>query len=200
MGVLTDFFVASEDELKSAFRGWAKPLPLLDDFIVKQGLNPFTGKMFVFRTRIPHGSLEASPDAIAHAKFHHLPWIDQKGLSSMDVVLLTEVVMDWDHDNAKSEIHGRIYAGPEGTEQLLFELPPPFVARLAATTAESYATLTSRWASKIRADAATIPNPRRKEMELGRPDSEWVTRLSEIARLAKVATESHRAMFMWICP
>ena len=36
-------FVAKPDELSRAFPGWARPLPLLDQFVVRTERNPFTG-------------------------------------------------------------------------------------------------------------------------------------------------------------
>jgi hypothetical protein len=200
MGVLTDFFVATEDERARAFRGWTKPAPLLDEFIVIQVKNPFTGAMSTKRTRVPPGCHEPEPDAVASGNFHDLPWIAQKGISTVEVARLAEVVMDWDRDNARSEIEGRFYAGPPDTEQSLNELPVPFVARLAASSPEQCSTFGARWAEMVRADAGTIKSPTIRESQQSRPDSEFVERVSELVKLARTATESGRGMYMWMCP
>jgi hypothetical protein len=128
-----------------------------------------------------------------------LPWIDQKGISSGDLLVLAEVLMDWDGDNANSEINGRAYAGPPDTEQALLEVPPVLVARLAELSPDECATFGASWSAKFRAEAAKIKKSFVRERELARPESEWITRLSELAKLAKVAAQPGRKMFMWMC-
>ena len=41
MGMLTDFFVASPDELRNVFSGW---LPVADKPTMREFVNPFTGQ------------------------------------------------------------------------------------------------------------------------------------------------------------
>jgi hypothetical protein len=86
------------------------------------------------------------------------------------------------------------------TEQCVLELPAVLVARLAALSSEQCSTCGARWASKFRSEAEGIGNAHARERELASPESEWVSRLSELSRLAKVAAESRRGMFMWMCP
>src|SRR5262245_30394144 len=188
MGVLTDFFVASDDEMSIAFRGWAKPAPLLDEFVTRMGKNPFTGQMVELRSRRSPMQPEPAPGAVERGNYQRLPWIDQKGISTLELAHLAEIVMDWDHDYAFEEINGRMYYGPDGTSECVFELPAPFVERLAATSTEQHATLGARWAETERTKAATIKNEYTRERALARPDSEWIERLAALAKLAKVAT------------
>jgi hypothetical protein len=173
---------------------------LLDEFVSKTVTNPFTRTEIRVRTRIPDIQPEAAPDAVEDADFRHLPWIDQKGMSSLDLMHLARALLDWAPDDASSEIHGRTFQGPPSTEVVVLEVPPIFVERLAALSPAEYATYGARWAARFREDAATILDEHTRDRELARHDSEWVARVSEIAGLAKQATASRRAMYMWSSP
>jgi hypothetical protein len=132
--MLTDFFVASSSELESVFHGWARPAPLLDDFVTRTIRNPFTRVTTTVRSRIPDSQPEAAPGAIENPDVSSFDLLDQKGLSITDLVMLARALMDWEEDNASSEIKGRIFAGPPEAEGVLVELPEALTKRLAILT------------------------------------------------------------------
>src|SRR5260370_20194808 len=156
MGVLTDFFIASDAELDRTFRGWAKPAPLLKEFVTRTVRNPFTGAETQIRSRIPVAQPEPAPDAKENPDLRLLPRLDQKGMSTHDLVLLASVLMAWESDLADSEINGRMLAGPPTTEVSVFDGPAQLVGRLAELTAAERDVYGVQWANRSRSESAQI--------------------------------------------
>jgi len=200
MGVLTDFFIASRAEVESVFRGWAAPLPLLDEFVVGTVLNPFTGEVTTVRSRIPEETVRVSLDAEDQPDVGRFALLDQKGLSMTDLVALSRAALAWDEDTANSEIHGRVFAGPLEASGILHEVPDTLTIQLAATTREECAGLASRWAALFREDAATITHATTRAHMLARDDSEWAARLVKLVELARLAVGSSKKLYMWMTP
>lgn len=195
---LADLFLATDDEIATAFPGWQRPAPLLDQFVTTTRSNPFTGTATTIRTLIPAEQPEPDPDAAADGDFRHLPRIDQKGLSTIEVISLASVVMGWDADRSDSEVHGRLFIGPPDAEVWLCQISPALVARLAELGPDQCSALGTAWSSHRRADAATIPNKVIRNLLMARPDSEWIARLSEISNLARRGSSEGRSMFLWM--
>ncbi len=200
MGVLTDFFIASPEELRAVFRGWASPAPLLDEFVERTGMNPFTGAETVIRSRISDERVDADPDAEVEPDTTRFSLLDQKGLSTNDLVALSRAALDWDTDTASSEIYGRVFSGPEDAIGVLLEIPGSLTTRLAALTKSEHESIASRWAALFREDAATIEHPGIRAHRLERPNAEWAGRLAQLAELARDAIKNSRTMYMWMTP
>jgi hypothetical protein len=61
----------------------------LDEFVTKTVKNPFTGEFLrTIRTLISDEQPEADPDAVEYGDFRKLPWMDQKGIYTVDLVSL----------------------------------------------------------------------------------------------------------------
>ncbi len=183
MGVLTDFFIATDAELFATFRGWKRPAPLLDECITMTAVNPFTGKSQTIRTRISPEQPAADGDAVIDPDFRAMPWIDQKGIQTVQVVELATILLGWDADQSDCEIHGRIFNGPEEASAVLCEMPPALVARLADLHSDDVERLGREWSD-----------------QMSEPDAESISRLSELSGLAKRAIAGSRGMFLWMSP
>jgi hypothetical protein len=199
MGVLTDFFIANDQELSEVCRGWKRPAPVMGHFRTFEAINPFTGQPLTGRTRSNPDQPMPDPDAVTDCDFSSLPSINQKGILTGEIANLASVLMDWDYENASEEVHGRALVGPR-CEQTVCEMHPEILARLAALSPEEITRYGTDWSNRQREEAKTIENDYWRQQELGRPDSEWISRLTEIASLAKQAVASSRSMFMWMCP
>jgi hypothetical protein len=190
-------FVATPDELSRAFVGWARPLPLLDEFVTRAERNPFTGKQKSVRTRVPDSTPRAAPDALAQPDLARFELLGRKGLSPVDVVTCGRAVLDWDEDNARSEVYGRIFAGPPAATGVLLEVPPALTARLAALSPADSKVAATRWAALFKEDAATIQDVTTRQHFLSLPDSEFVAPLGDLAKVARKALAASRPMFLW---
>jgi hypothetical protein len=197
MGVLTDFFIANDAELNAACHGWKRPAPLLDEFRTFTAINPFTQRPMEIRTRANPDQPGADLDAVTHCDFRNLPWIAQKGIMDTEVALLTSALLAWDQEKADEEIRGRILIGPP-CEEVVFEIHPALLKRLAELSADECVRYGAEWCKRHREDAMTIPSESARERALARPETEWTSRLTEIASLAKSAIRDGRSMFMWI--
>jgi hypothetical protein len=188
MGVLTDFFIANEEEMNTVCHGWKKPAPLLDEYRTVTATNPFIQTQTTIRTRANPNQPEADEDAVLACEFRHLPWIAQKGILTTEVAELACVLKVWDEERAHEEVHGRVLIGPMDAEETVIQVHPTLLERLATLSSEECARCGAEWAKVRRAN------------EPAGPDSDWITRVSEIAALAKRAVDDRRDMYMWICP
>ena len=197
MGVQTDLFLAAASEVEAAFPGWRRPAPLLPDFVTRTVRNPFTGEQLTIRSRIPEDKIEPDDDATDRPHLERFQLVDQKRLSTVNLAQLASALLDWDHDNASCEIHGRTFAGPPDTGVLL-ELPRALMGRLAALTRDDCETLGRAWATLFREDAASIKADFIRQHELARPDSEWIGRLVDLTHLAQQARATTKDIYVWI--
>jgi hypothetical protein len=201
VGVVNAYlFVATADELSGVFTGWARPFPLLDHFVVRTERNPFTRKEKSVRTRVPDAALRPAPDAVAAPDLKKFDPLGRKGLEPLDVQTVGRALLDWDEDNASSEISGRFFAGPPEAHGVLLEVPPALTARLADLSPNDFPRVATKWAALFRTDAATVQSDTVRQQLLSTPDSVFVTKLSDLASVARKAASSSRTMFLWTLP
>jgi hypothetical protein len=193
-----DFFLAASHELAVALRGWKRASPLLTEPITVTVTNPYTKESRRVRTWIDDQLPVAEDGAAASADLRALPWIDQKGIMTTDLVDLAAVVMQWDLDRADSEVHGRLLEGPGDARAAVCELPPLLLARLAAAAPAELARYGRGWAATRRRydDGVGLAGDYTLKREPARLDSQWITRLHAIAELARRAVAEDRGMFL----
>jgi len=88
MGILTDFFVANEQQLGAVFTGW---LRVADKPIEREVKNPFTGQMQTSREWPPLGPIgEGELADIPNIK--RLPHAEWKGIDPVKLASLNEIL------------------------------------------------------------------------------------------------------------
>jgi hypothetical protein len=192
MGVLTDFFRASESDLRATYREWKVPL---DAHIRRQGLNPFT-KEPVLMT-----SWDPNPEEIVEdrgAAGPPSPSIDMRGLGHTEVASLIAIVHD-----ASKEVEERFYRpaliGPEDGPWIN-ELPMAFVAKLATLDDAVMTRVAEAWSGVQRADIEGIPNAHTREhMLAARTTPYWSEVLRELVTFARATVAEGKHMYMWVC-
>ena len=190
-------FIASAEELSTAFSGWARPLPLLDHFVTRTELNPFTQEPKTVRTRIPDATLMPARNAVAKPDLARFELLGRKGLDPLDLGTVGRALLEWDEDTAHSEISGRFFVGPPDANGVLLEVPPALNARLAQLSPTDFDRVATRWADFFRKDVATIQSLAVREELLSTPNSSFVARLFDLTKVARRAVSSSRAMFLW---
>jgi hypothetical protein len=199
MGVLTDFFIASDEEFKRVLRGWKRAAPLLDTPQVRTATNPFTGKPVTIRSRHDPASERADLDAVVDPDLSSLPRIDLTGTDPTNIAALAELLLSWDEQSAMDEVMGRSVSGPADTEQCVWELPSVLTLRLAELSESDIEQHGVLWSKKHQQQAMTIKNEWMRNYELSIPDSLWIERLQKLAELARLARDSNWRMYLWMC-
>lgn len=194
---LTNVFLATDEEIARTLRGWKRAATLLPDFVERTVVNPFTREQLTIRTLVSDEQPEPDPDAVIDPALD-LPFLDQKGLDVLQIVFLGRVLLGWDQDRANSEILGRFVHGPLDAEVSVVELPPSLVLHLAALPPESIAGDGRRWAEVCLADYATVPGEAVRRALLTTPPETWISRLGDIAALAREARG--RGLYLWMTP
>jgi hypothetical protein len=83
---------------------------------------------------------------------------------------------------------------------VLLEVPPALTARLADLSPNDFPRVATKWAALFRTDAATVQSDTVRQQLLSTPDSVFVTKLSDLASVARKAASSSRTMFLWTLP
>lgn len=199
MGILAEFFIASDDEFARVFRGWKRAAPLLDTPRTFEVVNPFTGKPMTCQSRSNPDSPEADADAIRDPDFHQLPWIGLKGMLPTDIANLAEGLLGWDDQRAQDEVMGRQVSGPNETEQFVTEMPAELTASLAGLNERQIEAQGKIWSQRQAQEAIAIEDESTRNSLLNIPASVWVEALQKLADLAKQAHATNRRMYLWNC-
>ena len=181
MGVLTDFFLASPEELRAACRGWKEPLATR---VKRQGVNPFTKKPMEILTTAPDEPFAA--DTVRHLDLSRFHPVDLKGLGTSDMEELMRVALGASDEEARAVYDIAIH-GPPDTDEMILCVPPALVARLARMSPTDIAGCGGRWHEVFESG---LRSP-------GERASDYLTPLVELARRAM---SENRQMFMWMCP
>jgi len=176
MGVLTDFFVASAEELRAACRGWKEPLPTP---VKRQTLHPFTKRPMEIMTTGPDPGEPFDPDTVRSPDLSPFRPVDFKGLGTTEMEDLMRAALDATDEQVNAVYDTALYGPPE-TEQLIFRVPPPLVERLAGMSPRDLEACGKRWNALV----GDEPGP-------------YLAPLAELARKAK---SENRQLYMWICP
>lgn len=198
MGVLTDFFIVSDEEFERVFRGWKRAAPLLDAPRTLIGINPFTGESISVASRAKPASPKADADATLDPDFHQLPWIDLRGLFPTDIANLAEGLLGWDSQTANDEVLDRSVNGPKDTEQSVTEMPAELTARLAELDEQQIQHQGKLWSKRQAQDAMKIQDEGTRNSLLSIPESSWTEALQELADLAQQAKSTNRRMYLWM--
>jgi hypothetical protein len=151
MGLLTDFFVASESEIASTFPGW---LPCSAEDCIKKDQNTHPPKPKGFLTRLksffsfkqpvaPETQLEndtPSPDITVFPHFCY------KRIDILKLGTLFEILTGINNEDAFVQIEDTSLAEPENGEQVLFRLPDTFTNALANISETEIEIVTKKWA------------------------------------------------------
>jgi hypothetical protein len=190
-----DFFLATAEELGAVLPGWKRPAPLLSRPVTMTVTNLSSRRSKEIRTWVAGELPTADEDAVAAADFRGLPWIDQRGLLTPDVVELASIVMRWELDRADSEIHGRLLAGPPHATAAVSEVPPALVGRLARLSPRELARHAREWAARDAGEPAPVAGALALRCDSW-PGSERTARLSALSTLARRAIADGRDMFL----
>ena len=192
MGVLTDFFAASMSDLERVLPGWQLPPPPLPEPIVVHGVNPFTKKPVLIRTRrnrerIPPPDPSADPCPNVSA----LPNVQCKSLLPDKLAIIFSVMAALDTEVATDLVLCGDLVGPPETEIAVLRLPSAFTSALASATNE-----------KLERAAQAIQNVEAAEFgESAKGSASDLTRiLTELRGLANQCMSANAGLFVWICP
>jgi hypothetical protein len=119
MGVLTDFFVASAEELRAACRGWKEPLPAP---VKRQALHPFTKQPMEIMTTGPDPGEPFHPDTVRNPDLSPFRPVDLKGLGTAEMEDLMRAALDATDEQADAVYDTALYGPPE-TGQHIFGSP-----------------------------------------------------------------------------
>jgi hypothetical protein len=192
---LTDFFLATPDELRRACSGWPAPL---DAPRVETRTNPFTKKPVVVRDWTPHDAdfsrSTLAPDCTA------FPSIDVKGIGVAEVRFLVSAALDVDQARARELDRPPLIAPPE-CESALCEVPGDLVRRLASADSNALDAIAQKWDALERADIAGIEDKRTREAMLAeRTLAYWKSALAAVAAVARQAAAEKKGLYYWMSP
>lgn len=190
MGVLTDFFLATEAELRAHYPAWRVPLAEPKRAPMK---NPFTGETVEAVVWDPEPD---SPVEDPGPPGPPSPSIDMKGLGLTSVCSLLEIVCGGGKD-VEERFYRLALIGPE-EGPWINALPSPFAAKLASLDAAGLARVAASWTAVEQADLAGIENePTRARMLASHDARHWREVLDELAAFARLAVAQGRDMYVW---
>ncbi|HEY3816843.1 MAG TPA: hypothetical protein VGL81_06725 [Polyangiaceae bacterium] len=186
---LTDFFLASVEELRAACRGWKEPLATP---VIRRGTNPFTKKPIEIRTTAPDPGEPFPADAVLHVDLSRLHRVDLKGLGTVEMEHLMRTTLGAADEDVRALYDPPLW-GPPATDETVLRVPPALVQHLARMSETELAACGDRWTAAVRGgmDAHGLE---RFARDLRR---DYLFPLSELARRA---VAENRQMFMWMAP
>jgi hypothetical protein len=174
---LTDFFLASMQELRAACPGWKDPLP---QPVKRQSVNPFTRQPMEFMSCAPDEAEPFDPGAAERANLTGLHRVDLKGLGTAEMEELVRVVLEGPEQHAANVYDTPLYGPPGDSDEVIFRMPTALIDRLARMDDTAVADYLERWNEAV-----------------GHDLSEYLAALTELARKG---VAENRQVFMWICP
>lgn len=141
MGILTDFFVANDQQLAAVFTGW---LRVADEPVERQVKNPFTGQMQISREWLPQdpvgeGELADIPNI---RQLPHVEWkgIDPVKLATLNELLTGKSVSETLHDFIKPAL-----VHPTNDETSLHEVPRSLTVATQALSDDDLQNIAVKW-------------------------------------------------------
>jgi|GEM_PF-5954643 len=133
MGVLTDFFAATPEQLLAAFPDWSPvdPSPKMGE--EREVPNPFKpGEMMIVKAQPKWEPLPRPPGITPTDGYQHLPHICFKNLDHIGLSVLSEQLSVLIYDDCMAQISEPALL-PQGgeSEAMLNQLPPPLTLALA---------------------------------------------------------------------
>jgi hypothetical protein len=189
MGVLTDLFVAFNEELRAAFpsRVTVKPEP-----IVREARNPFTGKVVRTKEWVPAEPFPTMSASVGsqmkyeREAFLSLPHLECKGLDPIMLAALWTVLQGGDlHDHMDSITRPALLA-PGDPDDWLYQLPDGLVSALEPLPASTVVEVASQWSKVEEFKASNWRADDGREV------------LLVLTELARKAINSQRSMYLWV--
>lgn len=178
MSVMTEYFVATDDEVGQAFAGW------------RWG----TGS-------IPPPSATAAVAApVAVPNLARFPRVTLPGVSPAELVTLREAVGDVDIEAGEQLLRPLVLAPPIANRtQWLHRLPDAFVAALSAMETDELTEVGRQWARLERARIADIADDAVRASRLAHHRERfWQDMLAELAVLSDLAVHRRKSIFLYI--
>jgi len=178
MSVVTEYFVASDDEVGATFAGW------------QWGNGSIPPPSATARTEQP----VETPNLSRFAR------VTLPGVSPTELVTLREAVGDVDVEAGEHLLRPLVLAPPVGKRtQWLHRLPDGFVHALSAMDVNELASVGTRWAELERARLTEIEDIAVRTSRLAHHRERfWQDMLSELAVLADFAVHRNRTIFLYI--
>lgn len=135
MGVLTDFFLATDSDVSCVLSGWQLPPPLLPQAVVVETINPFTRQPVQITTRRDPDSVpEPNPEADPSPDVSSLPNVQCKGLLPDKLALAFSALAHVSENDAMDSILCGDLVGPPNTEIVVLRMPEAFTVALASAS------------------------------------------------------------------
>lgn len=187
--VTTHYFLASEEELSAACRGWRVPLATPRK---RRDVNPFTGEPILVQDYDPQPGVPFG-DAAAAADLSGLKHVE---LSGIDVVRLTTLMQlmipgaDW------TQCYRPARLGPPEAQSAVCAVPAELVSAVATTLEAQVPDLNARWVAALRQEAQSAGIAEAREELLAELDEgACLAVLERLHALARQAVLSGRAMY-----
>src|SRR5688572_19758794 len=142
MGITSELFRATHEEVVQIFRGWTLPSPSMNtaDVVPTEVRNPFTGEILRFREPEPFDE-----DAVRDPELGNLPRLDMVGMWPDHLETLGEVLLGWPVDSG--QVMYRAFSGPED-ERSFFSVPEALTRALAELAVPERATKAKQWTER----------------------------------------------------
>jgi hypothetical protein len=192
MGVLTDFFAATDDELRKHYPSWK--LPLAQPTRVTRR-NPFTRELM---EGVEWDPSPEQPVSDRGPSGHPGAWIDLKGLSDTSVRSLIRLLLNQSPPDG-SKFDRPALIGPKDGPWVN-QLPTDFVEALASLDGASREALASKWSETERNDIAGIMHDAtRQQMLSDHALPHWREMLDALADFSRESVVAKKNVYMWMC-
>jgi hypothetical protein len=141
MGILTDFFVANDQQLAAVFTGWRR---VADEPVERQIKNPFTGQMQIAREWLPlkpvgEGELADIPN------IRQLPHAEWKGIDPVKLATLNELLTGKSVSEAVDDLMKPAVVHPTNDETSLHEVPRSLTVAIQALSDDDLQNVAVKW-------------------------------------------------------
>lgn len=189
MGIISDFFVASEEELRATFpyRVAVKPEPVISTMS-----NPFTGETVTSKQWMPAEPFSedwTSPGKILEtelAAFRKLPNKQYGDVDQIKLASLATLLCDDDWEMYMDVLSRPALLAPEDIDSWIHRLPDTMVSKLASLQDSQVSELAVAWGDTEESDISSWP------------PSDVLEVIKTLCELAKLAVDSQKGFYFWI--
>lgn len=184
MGLLTDFFVASFDELRSAMPGWLR----VSDERNRLVTNPFTGQSQLDWGPIDDvsgGGVGAAAQASVPFDIRPFPNVQWRRVDLVKLATLQQIVLGTTFEEGIAALARPALLHKEIEDEGVYCLPAALVEGLAETADVEIERVARRWAAT-------------EELQIdGFSDSDTLNVLRSLVRLANIAKFEGKQVYLW---
>lgn len=141
MGVLTDFFVANDQQLAAVFTGW---LRVADKPVERQVKNPFTGQSQIAREWPPQGPVGAG-ELAEIPDVRQLPHVELKRIDHVKLARLHELLTGKPLRETLDVLMKPALVHPSKQETGLHELPRELTTAICELPEHALETIAAKW-------------------------------------------------------